>query len=373
MPEPQPTDRSPPSTTRPLGGDLCLASVFQLRDLEHLDAIESGAASGFLYARDGHPNAARLARALADLDQAEDALVVSSGMAAIACIMLGLLRAGDRLAAAEDLYGRTDLLFRKFLPRLGIEARRFDSRDPESYGAAFEGSKVVYVEALSNPLLHIAPLEKLAAQAHDRGAMLVVDATFAPPPLCRAISRGADLVLHSLTKILSGHSDVTLGSIAGSQRAIGELKEVATTFGFHAAAMDCYLAERGLATLLLRLERASENAFVLAKFLAQRPEIAKVHYPGLELGAPHGFLLSIELVGGRERVQRFFGRLRRVPFAPSLGDVRTTVSYPWQTSHRSLAESERLRLGITPGLVRVSVGIEPSDLVAQDFLQALSD
>lgn len=221
----------------------------------------------------------------------------------------------------------------------------------------------------------------MAEFAHSVDALLAVDATFAPPPILSAISLGADLVVHSLTKILSGHADVTLGSIAGSRERLASLRDTASTFGYHAAAFDCWLTQRGLATLDLRVARACENAARLAEFLVRQPAVTKVHFPGLADHPDHdwmrshsrlfGYMVSFELAGGRDAVNRLFQRLERIPFCPSLGDVHTTVSHPATTSHRGLTPKARAQLGIRDGLVRVSVGIEPIDQITSDFEQAL--
>lgn len=368
-------------STPPLAPDLCLSSVFRIRDLDQLERIYLGEETGFLYARDGHPNAARLARVLAAREGSEAALVVSSGMAAVATVMLELARPGEPIVVAKDVYGKTRQLVAERLAPLGVDARFVDPFDLQAVDAALVGAKLLWVETLSNPLLRAAPIDRLSDLARRRGALLAVDATFTPAPILRPIDLGADIVVHSLTKILSGHSDVTLGVLLSSTERVERMAKAAATFGFHAAAMDCWLAERSLACANLRIERSCHSAGILADGLASARGVASVAYP-LRVDHPDrswaaakaplgGHMVTIEVGGGRDGVNRLFGRLRRVPFSPSLGDVRTTVSHPWSTSHRGLAEGERRELGITPGHVRISVGIDDPREVLEDFRQAL--
>lgn len=369
----------------PLAGDLTLSSVFRVRDLDHIDALYAGTEDGFIYARDGHPNARRLAETLAELEGGEAALVVSSGMGALATLLLDQLETGDRVLAGHELYGKTHALLGR-LERLGIGVRWVDSADVGAVASALSvppRPKMLLVESLSNPRLAVARVDELAQLAHAAGALLAVDATFTPPPMLRALALGADWVLHSLTKFLSGHADVTLGYLCGRRGFVSTLATTASTFGLHAAAMDCWLTERALATLELRLQRACANATALARLLQSHPRVQAVYYPGLENHPEHhwctrhyqgfGFMVTFILEGGREAVNRLFQNFQITSFCPSLGDVHTTVSHPVTTSHRALSEAERAKLGISAGMVRVSVGLEPFEQIRADFLQALSE
>ncbi|MFO0948046.1 MAG: aminotransferase class I/II-fold pyridoxal phosphate-dependent enzyme [Planctomycetota bacterium] len=370
------------SASRPLAPDVTLSSVFRMRDLDHVEAIYAGREPGDIYARDGHPNARRLARRLADLEGAESALITSSGMSAIAALFLDILRPGDHLVVAREAYGKTLTLASDRLGALGVHVSTVPSESPAiARELLAPNTKLIFVESISNPLLGVAPIDEWAALAREAGALLAVDGTFAPPPILSAISCGADFVVHSLTKILSGHGDVTLGCIAGRDAQIRSIAGTASTFGLHASAMDCWLTERGLATLFLRIERACDNAMALARYLQSLPGVRTVHYPGLREHPGHGWLaerrgrfgymLSFELEGGREAVQRCFRGLKLVPFCPSLGDVHTTVSHPVSTSHRGLTPEARERLGIRDGLIRVSAGIEAVQDILADFEQAI--
>jgi cystathionine beta-lyase/cystathionine gamma-synthase len=365
-----------------LAPDLTLASVFQLRDLDHLEALYAGAEEGFIYARDGHPNAKRLADRLAEIEGAEAGLVVGSGMAAVAALFLSLLKPGDRVVSAREIYGKTRALLNDWLGRMGVVSTFIDATDIGAVGAALaDRPRILWLESLSNPLCRAARLDRIAPLARQSGTLIAIDATFAPPPIMRPLQLGADIVVHSLTKMLSGHGDVTMGALCGSRELISTIQPVTSTFGMHASAFDCWLTERGLETLELRARMASTNAQQVARWLTEQAGVAAVHYPGLSthpdaewlqsVGALSGSMLSFDLPGGRDAANRFLRELKRTPFCPSLGDVRTTVSHPWLTSHRALSEAERRDLGITPGTIRVSVGIEPADETIADFAGAL--
>lgn len=376
-------EEPPVNRTEPLARPIVPSSVFRLGDPDQADALMSGRETGDVYARDGHPNARALAALIADLEGAEAGLIVSSGMAALATVLLDRLASGDRVLVSEDGYGKTLALTAGRLTRLGIDVRLVRADRPSAAADAIDPrTRLILVESISNPLLTVTELEPWAELARRAGALLVVDGTFAPPPILRALEHGADLVVHSLTKFLSGHSDVTLGAVVGKSAVIEPLRATASTFGFHAAAFDCWLTERGLATFIARIDRACRNAAGLAAALPTLPGVARVFYPGLAGRPGHewlarrtdrfGNMVSFELSGGREAVTRLFRRLRLVPFCPSLGDARTTVSHPASTSHRGLAPEARAALGIEDGLVRVSVGLEALEDILADFSQALA-
>jgi cystathionine gamma-synthase len=258
--------------------------------------------------------------------------------------------------------------------------------------AVTEATRAILVEAISNPLLRVADLPGLAALARRRGLALVVDSTFASPALLRPVEHGATAVHHSATKYLSGHGDVTAGVLVGSRALVDAARAEAVRVGLNLGPFDAWLTLRGVRTLALRMDRHSTNALALARFLADRPEVARVHYPGLPDHPQHalartllpdgfGGMLSLELADGADAVHRFFRALAgasgspvrepRIAFAPSFGDVTTTWTYPARTSHRPLSEDERAKLGIGPGLVRVSVGIEDLEDLKEWFDDAL--
>lgn len=371
---------APRSASKPLIPAVHLANVYVFESLEEVDAVWEGRESGYVYGRFGTPNHTMLEDTLAALEGGEAGLVVASGMGALSAFLLGCLRPGDHLVAGQDLYGATTALLRDQAARWGVQVSFADPTDAGAVESAVtHGTRAILVEAVSNPLLRLADLPGLAAVARRRGLALLVDSTFASPALLRPLEHGATVVHHSATKYLSGHADVTAGVLVGSRPAVEAARAQAVRIGLNLGPFDAWLTLRGVRTLALRMERHSGNALELARFLADRSEVARVHYPGLPAHPQHalartllpdgfGGMLSFDLAGGGRAVERFFGALgggpqssgreRLIAFAPSFGDVTTTWSYPARTSHRSLSDDERARLGIGPGLIRLSVGIE---------------
>jgi cystathionine beta-lyase/cystathionine gamma-synthase len=366
MPEPQP----PLGQSVPLVPPLYQSSVYTLPDLDALDRIMSADAPGFIYARDAHPNARQLAEQLAALEGALWAVVCGSGMAAISAVTLATVSQGDRIVASNRLYGRTTQLFMEELPRFGVQTLLVDCNDLAAVHKALEQpAAMLFVETMSNPLLRVVDLEELVEIARKHDCRLVVDNTFATPVLCRPLDFGADYVMESLTKLIGGHSDVTLGMLCSRDDRLPETTRTMSIFGLAANPFDCWLAQRGLATLPLRMKAASANAAALADWLAAQPGVNRVVYPGRSdhpdrelagrvLDGCYGNMLCFELEGGREAVNRFMRLARGVPFSPSLGHTMTTCSHPATTSHRYSSPAERRRQGITDGLIRLSVGIE---------------
>jgi len=362
---------APSSASRPLTPPLHLANVYVFDDLEQVDAVWEGRTPGYVYGRFGTPGHTQLEATLATLEGGEASLVVASGMAALSAYLLAGLSPGDHLVAGQDLYGATAALLNAQAPRWGIEVTFADATEATLVEAALKpATRAVFVEALSNPLLRLADLPGLARLARQRALALVVDATFASPALLRPLEHGATAVHHSATKYLSGHGDVTAGVLVGSRSLVEAARAQAIRVGLNLGPFDAWLTLRGVRTLALRMERHSANALALARFLAARPEVAAVHYPGLSEHPQHalarrlfdggfGGMLAFDLRGGAAAVRRLFAALGpHVPFAPSFGDVTTTWTYPARTSHRALSGEERAKLGIGPGLVRLSVGIE---------------
>ena len=354
----------------PLVPPLYQSSVYKLPDLDALDRILDAHEAGFIYARDAHPNARRLASQLAEWEGAQWALVTSSGMAAISAIILATVQQGQRIVASHRLYGRTSQLFQQELPRLGVQTTLVDTSNLEEVRRALETpARLLFVETLSNPLLRIADLPTLAKLAHERDCLLVVDNTFATPVLVRPLEVKADLVMESLTKMIGGHSDITLGLVCGARDLFQEISQVSSIWGFASNPFDCWLGERGLSTLSLRMKTASANAAALADWLADQPGVTRVLYPGRPDHPDHplavslfhggwGNMLCFDLAGGREAVNRFMHQAPGIPFSPSLGHTTTTCSHPATTSHRYVSPAEKERQGITDGLVRLSVGVE---------------
>lgn len=335
-----------------------------------------------LYSRYGNgPNHTVVEARLAALDGGDDALVLGSGMAAMACAMLSLLQAGDHVVATDAIYGGTRALLSTELTRLGITTTYVDFFSPGWREAIRPETRVVLGEFPSNPLLRVADLRPIADAAHEHGAALVVDATFASPFNFRPLEHGADLVMHSATKYLAGHSDVTAGALVGSHARVGEARKRARVWGPMLDPHAAWLLERGMKTLSVRMERHNRNGMEISRWAEGRPEIAHTFYPGLASHPDHevasrildgfGGMMGIELRGGGPAASRFVRALRLAKVAPSLGGVESLVSEPRHTSHGAMTPQERADNGIRDGFIRVSLGIEDAaDLIA-DLEQAL--
>lgn len=362
-------------SSSPLASPLFTSSVYTLADLDALDAIYEGESTGFIYARDGHPNAERLNQRLCQVESAGHGMVAGSGMAGLSALILSLVGQGDHVLASEMLYGRTTQMLRQELSRFGVSTTFVDPCDFEQVRVVLESMpRLLLVETMSNPLVRVVDVARLAKLAHAQNCLLIVDNTFATPIGCRPLEQGADFVVESLTKMISGHSDVTLGWIGISPQLksaedwAAQIRQVISIWGFSGSPMDSWLTERGMATLELRMNRASDNALSFARWLEQQSGITRVDYPGLSSHPDHeiasrtlhnfGCMMSFELSGGREGVNRLMRAVPEIAFSPSLGNVTTTWSYPAGTSHRYDSPAQRQRQGITDGLIRLSVGIE---------------
>jgi cystathionine beta-lyase/cystathionine gamma-synthase len=369
----------PTSTTEPLVPPLQTSAVYRVAGLDQIDALYEGHESGFIYARDGHANAAALAERLAELEGGEAALVCASGMAAESAAALTLLESGAHVALSDSLYGRTTTLVARELARFGVNSSPFDAADADSLRAIITpATRLVVVETISNPLLRVADLDELAAAAGT--VPLLVDNTLAPL-ICRPLDHGAAMVVHSLTKLIGGHSDLIQGVLVGPRPLISRASAVASTFGLTGNPFESWLCARGLATLGVRSERACANALAVAERLARHPGVRAVHYPGLSHHPDHlharrlltggfGTIVTIDL-GDRHRANAFIRSAREIPFAPSLGDVATTLSHPATTSHRGQPAEALDRLGIHPGLIRLSIGIEALDDLSRAIVEAI--
>lgn len=377
-----PDDWSSLGCSVPLVPPLYQSSVYTLPDLDALDRISDGAEPGFIYARDAHPNARRLAEALARLEGADWGIICGSGMAAISAILLATLQKGDRIVASNRLYGRTTQLLGQELPRFGVTVEFVDPGELSRVEAALTGTRALFVETMSNPLLRLVDIAALANLTRTSGALLVVDNTFATPILTRPLELGADVVMESLTKMIGGHSDITLGMLGGKGDLLPQVSAASSIWGLSANPFDCWLAERGLSTLPLRMRAAGENAMSLSHWLEGQPGVARVVYPGRADHPDHelaktllqgsfGNMLCFELAGGRDAVNRFLRLAPGIPFSPSLGNTSTTLSHPASTSHRYTSPAERKRQGIGDGLIRLSVGVEPIDVIETEIRKGL--
>jgi cystathionine gamma-synthase len=350
----------------PLGPPIVQTSVYVFKDLEDYDAVAGGEDAGHIYARNSNENVAMLESAVATLEGAEAGVATGSGMAAILLGILALAPRPGPVVVAGDSYGTTLALLRSDLQPLGYEPRVIDAGDLDATRAAVRDSVLLIAETISNPLCRLADLPALAKIAREARAPLLVDNTFATPMLCRPLEAGATAVVHSVTKFIGGHSDLVAGVLVGAAPEMSAARGRAIRLGTTLGPFEAWLALRGLRTLPLRIARQSANAARLAEALGAMRGVERVHYPGT------GAMLAFDLAGGQAAVQRLLDRLQMVLFAASLGGVETTVSPSALTSHRSLTPEERERIGIRPGTVRVSVGIEDADDIVADFVQALA-
>ncbi|HEX6911379.1 MAG TPA: aminotransferase class I/II-fold pyridoxal phosphate-dependent enzyme [Longimicrobium sp.] len=335
-----------------------------------------------LYTRYGNgPNQRLVEQRLASLDGAEDAIVFASGMAAMACALLSVLRAGDHVVATDAIYGGTRALLMDELSRLGIETTFTNLFSPGWTEALRPNTRVVLGETPSNPVLRVLDLQPIADAAHAHGAAVIVDATFGSPVNYRALEHGADIVMHSATKYLGGHSDVTAGVLCGGAERIAQARKRARVWGPVLDPHGVWLLERGMKTLALRMERHNRNGMEVARWAESRPEVARVFYPGLPSHPDHeiakrvldgfGGMVGIEVRGGGEAAERFVRALRLAKLAPSLGGVETLISEPRYTSHAAMTPAQREAAGIRDGFLRVSLGIEDAADIIADFDQAL--
>ena len=369
----------------PITPDITVGSASGYPDLKTLDAAMAEHRG---YGRWGTDNHRQLEAAVASLEANGlatrlDAVAVGSGMAAIAVALMSEMNAGDHVVAAHDCYGTTVTFLRNDLPRFGIKSTIVDFQDLDAVRRALtDRTRVLLCEMCTNPLIRVPDIEALAAIAHDAGALLLVDNTVPTPALSQPLRWGADAVIYSATKNLSGHADVIGGLVVGKPSWISAARAFAHTFGPTLGPFDAWLTLRGIRTLVVRMARHTSNALALARFLEGHEAISRVNYPELDaspfcararrlLPGGAGALLSFELAGGKPALESMLSRLQLVRLMPSLGSVATTLSHPASTSHRGLDPTERARAGISDSLTRCSVGLEhPDDLLA-DFEQAL--
>ena len=364
-------------------------SVFKFGSLAELEDYYTtpGRKGLYGYSRSEHPNSDELVAEVAKLEGAEGGGVATgAGLAGLLAAVLATCQAGDHVLCPAELYGGSVVLLSKELGRLGIETSYVPLA--ELYDLARHRrptTKLLLAEVLSNPLLTVLDGPRLAQACREQGILLLIDSSFTSPILTRPLEWGADLVWHSATKYLGGHSDVTAGVVVARDPAVGErLRQVATNLGLMLAPLDSWLAVRGLRTLRLRLRQHSANALAVAQFLAEHPAVTMVFYPGLAthpghalaqaqlLNGLYGGMLSVRLADdSAAAVDRFVQKSALFPLAPSLAGVQSSCSYPAATSHRSLTEEQRQALGITPGVLRLSVGIEEPELLLADLAQAL--
>ena len=344
---------------------------------------EVGGGGTLRYPRHGNaPNAEIVQARLAALDGAEAGLVLASGMGATACALLALLRPGDHLLASRGIYGGTQELLTREFASFGINVTLVNPHESRAWRRGLrKETRALFLESPVNPSCRVVDLRPLSYLAHENGVALVVDSTFASPVNFRPLEHGADVVIHSATKFLNGHHDVLGGAVLGTASYIDEVRRKMILWGQAPDPFACWMLERGLKTLDVRVRRQNENAMAIASWAEARKEVKVVHYPGLASHPDHavavhhmdgfGGMLGLELTGGARAAERFIRKLRLVRHAPSLGGVDSLVCEPRFTSHTQLTSEQRAALGIPDGFLRLSIGIEDaSDLIA-DLEQAL--
>ncbi len=341
-----------------------------------------GKSKAYIYTRYGNPTLTVAEEKLAALEGAEAAVVTSSGMAAISSALLGVLKAGDELIATRQLYGGTYRLMRDILPDLGIRVHHVEADLRGAEELVNSRTRALYVETPTNPTLRVVDLGKAIAITRKHKLVSLIDNTFASPIFQKPLALGFDIVLHSATKYLSGHSDLIAGAAAGSRKWMDRIRSMVIALGGSMDPTAAYLLIRGMKTLELRVRKQSENAMAVARFLEKHPKVARVHYPGLASHPDHrlaarqmggfGSMLAFDLKGGLPVARRFCDRTRIFLLAASLGGVESLVILPIYTSHYNMSGEELAKVGVSPGTVRVSVGLEDAADLLADLKQALA-
>ncbi len=353
-------------------------SSFLFDDAEHARALFAEEQTGNVYSRFSNPNCDEFVDKLVRLEGAEDGIATATGMAAVFVSIAAFLKTGDHVVACRSVFGSTHQILTHLLPRWGIDHSYVDITDPGGWEAAFQpNTKMLLLESPSNPGLDVVDLEWAASLARRRGVLLNVDNCFATPYLQTPIQYGAHLVTHSATKFIDGQGRVLGGAIVGARDLMKEVRFLARHIGPALSPFNAWLLSKSLETLPVRMDRHCEQALGLAKHLEAQPEVEAVKYPHLPSHPQYeiakrqmrhgGGLVSFELSGGLERGRRFLNGVRMCSFTANLGDTRTIVAHPASTTHSKLTEAERLAVGITPGLIRVSVGLEHLDDIIADI------
>jgi len=362
---------------------IVYSAAFSYPDVDSWVDAALGHTEGHIYSRNTNPTVAAFEEKMRILEGAEAVTSFSSGMAAISNTLFALLSPGDRVVSAKDTYGGTNQLFIDFLPRWGVEVELCDTTDFEQIEAAIaKGCRLVYLESPTNPTLKVMDIARLSKAAHEAGAIVVADNTFATPINQNPLALGADLVLHSATKFIGGHADALGGVVCGPAELVQKVYHYREITGASLDPMAAYLFVRSLKTLAVRVERQNQNALTIARWLVEQPQVEAVNYPGLETHLHHdvaarqmrgfGGMMSFSLRGGFDAVKRVLPRLRLAHLAANLGAVETLAGVPATTSHVECTPEERAAMGIPEGLVRYSVGIEDAGDLIADLGQAFT-
>ena len=365
----------------PITTEIQQTAVFALKNTEQLRRYAAGDPEVFLYTRYGNPTLRAAEEKIAALENGEDCVLTASGLAAELAVALTLCKAGDEIVSMLDIYGGTTKLFSTLLARCGIRTRFVPFGELGAIESYFtRKTRMIFLETPTNPILRCADIATLSARAHKRKITVVVDNTFATPILQKPLTLGADVVVHSATKYLGGHSDLTAGVIVASRRWTAPMRDTMILSGGCSDPGVAYLLLRGLKTLDVRVERACRNAAIIAEYLSQHKSVTKVFYPGLpdspwhQLAAAQmkdfGAVVSFDIRGGGSAAERFIDALKLWYLATSLGGVESTVSYPVLSSHSSVPRRELKLLGVSPATIRLSVGIESATDLVGDLEQA---
>ena len=360
-----------------------LTTAFVMDDLTELKEVTK--AGGYTYIRKNNPNRTELAKTVSYLENGEDSLIFSSGMGAITTSFLTVVRPGDQVICNSSIYGETYEVMTELLPMLGAEVSFVDCGDLAAVRAAITPkTRLIHTEVVSNPTMALCDIGALAAIAHEAGALLSVDNTFTTPFAIEPLTFGADLSINSLTKFMNGHSDAVGGSVTGKGELINRIQHMSMLCGTPGDPFSSWLILRGLQTAALRVPRQMENAAKLAAALEKNPHVTKVNHPSLESHPQHQLskklfndnrctaMLSFILPEDQDKIDKFIQKLRFPHYAPTLGGVRSSLSYPVISSHAHVPYAARRAMGITPGMLRISVGIEKAEDLIADIEQALS-
>ena len=365
----------------PVVTDICRTSTFTFSSTEEMKLWAEGKSNAYIYTRYGNPTLAVAEGKIAALEGAEAAIVTSSGMAAISHALLGVLKHGDELISTAQLYGGSYRLMRDVFPDMGISVHRVGMDLDGIEKLVTPRTKALYVETPTNPTLRLVDIEKAVAFAKKHKLVSIIDNTFATPVLQNPLALGYDMVVHSATKALAGHSDLIAGAVAGSKHWIDRIRHMVIYLGGSMDPGAAYLLIRGVKTLGVRVERQCKNAMAVAQFLEKHPKVAKVHYPGLASHPDHelaktqmrgfGSMLAFDLKGGLPAARSFCDRVKLFLLAASLGGVESLVILPIYSSHYNMTDAELKSAGVSPGTVRVSIGLEEADDLIADLEQAL--
>jgi Cystathionine beta-lyases/cystathionine gamma-synthases len=353
--------------------------------MNSLSEVREAYRSKYTYVRTGNPDRDALAEIVSYLEDGESSLIFSSGMGAITTTFFALLKPGDHIICNRNIYGETFDVMSILMPKFGVEVDLVDFDDLENVKRAIKpNTKIIYSEVLANPTLNVADIPTLADMAHKNGAWLMIDNTFTSPIAIRPLTMGADIIINSMTKFMNGHSDAICGSITASAEITEAIRPIRMLTGTPGDPHAAWMMIRGIQTIDLRLKKQMQNAYKLAQALEANPHVSKVNHPGLESFPQHALasklfasndtmtgMISFIVPEDMEKIDKFMLRLNFAHYATTLGGIRTTLNHPCTSSHSHMPDADRRKMGVTPGLFRLSVGIEDVDDLIADFNQAL--